>query len=88
MLDQAKAEEVKKIGNPFKDWETYVINSEQGKTCFAQSKPVLQAPKTNPREARLFITFRPNEKITNEISITAGYVFNTKNSITAKSGKK
>ena len=29
-----------------KDWETYVvINSEQGKVCFAQSKPVLQAPK-------------------------------------------
>ena len=30
----------------FKDWETYVINSDSGgKVCFAQSKPVLQAPK-------------------------------------------
>ena len=86
LVGQAKAEEVKKMGT-HKDWETYVINSEQGKTCFAQSKPVLQAPKTSPREARLFITFRPNEKITNEISITAGYDFNTKNSITAISGK-
>ena len=70
-----------------KDWETYIINSNSGKVCFAQSKPILQAPKANPRDARLFISFRPSEKIINEISITAGYKFNEKNSITAKSGK-
>ena len=85
-IGQTNAEEVKKMGK-HKDWETYVINNEQGKVCFTQSKPVLQAPKKNPREARLFITFRPGEKIANEISITAGYEFNTKNSITATSGK-
>ena len=70
-----------------KDWETYIINSEKGKVCFAQSKPVLQAPKKDPREARLFISFRPGEKISNEISMTAGYEFNKKNLVTAKSGK-
>ena len=80
------AEEIKKMGT-HKDWETYIISKDTGKICFAQSKPVLQAPKANPRDARLFITFRPSEKITNEISITAGYEFNNKNSITAKSGK-
>ena len=85
-ISNVNAEEVKKMGT-HKDWETYVINSNTGKVCFAQSKPVLQAPKKNPRDARLFITFRPGEKITNEISITAGYEFNTKNSITAISGK-
>ena len=85
-VSQVNAEEVKKMGT-HKNWETYVINNEQGKVCFTQSKPVLQAPKSNPREARLFITFRPGEKIINEISITAGYEFNTKNSITATSGK-
>jgi hypothetical protein len=85
-VGQVNSEEIKKMGT-HKDWETYIINSDSGKVCFAQSKPLLQAPKTNPREARLFITFRPNEKITNEISITAGYNFNTKNSIIARSGK-
>ena len=84
--DRVNAEEVKKMGT-HKDWETYIINSEKGKVCFAQSKPVLQAPKANPRDARLFISFRPGEQITNEISITAGYEFNNKNSVTAKSGK-
>ena len=80
------AEEVKKIGK-FKDWETMVIKNNSELVCFAQTKPVLQSPKNNPREARLFVSFRPNEKISDEISITSGYKFNNKNSITAKSGK-
>jgi hypothetical protein len=85
-IGQVNSEEIKKMGT-HKDWETYIINSDSGKVCFAQSKPILQAPKANPRDARLFISFRPSEKIINEISITAGYEFNKKNSITAKSGK-
>ena len=80
------AEEIKKLGK-FKDWEAMTIKSENETVCFAQTKPVLQSPKNNPREARLFVSFRPNEKISDEISITAGYEFNNKNSITAKSGK-
>ena len=84
--NQSIAEEVKKIGK-FKDWETMVIKNDTQFVCFAQSKPVLQSPKKNKREARLFVSFRPNKKILDEVSITAGYEFNKKNSITAKSGK-
>ena len=86
IINHVNAEEIKKILKN-KDWETYVVKNESGKICFAQSMPILQAPKTNPREARLFVTFRPNEKISNEISITSGYEYNKKNSITARSGK-
>ena len=82
----ASAEEVKKIGK-FKDWETIVIKNDSKLVCFAQSKPVLQSPKSYQREARLFVSFRPNEKIINEISITSGYEYNNENSIIAKSGK-
>ena len=39
------------------------MSDQSGKVCFAQSTPVLQAPKSNKRDARLFVTFRPNEKI-------------------------
>ena len=84
--NQAIAEEVKKIGK-FKDWETMVIKNNSKFVCFAQSKPVLQSPKSYKREARLFVSFRPNEKIINEISITSGYEYNNENSIIAKSGK-
>ena len=84
--NQAIAEEVKKIGK-FKDWETMVIKNNSKFVCFAQSKPVLQSPKSYKREARLFVSFRPNEKIINEISITSGYEYNNENCIIAKSGK-
>ena len=80
------ADDLKKIGK-FKDWEVMTISEASGKVCFAQSVPVLQAPKKNKRDARLFITFRPGEKISNEISATAGYEFNKNNSVTATSGK-
>ena len=86
LTQKALSEEVKKVGK-FKDWETIVVKSEGELLCFAQTKPVLQSPKNNPREARLFVSFRPNEKILDEISITPGYEFNKKNSIIAKSGK-
>ncbi len=83
----AIAEEIKKIGK-FKDWETMIIKNDNEIVCFAQTKPILQSPKNNPREARLFVTFRPDKKIVDEISLTAGYEFNNKNSIVAKSGKR
>jgi hypothetical protein len=82
----ANSQEVKKVGK-FKDWETMVITEQTGKVCFAQSVPVLQSPKSNLREARMFVSFRPGEKVSNEISITSGYEFNKKNIITATSGK-
>ncbi len=83
---QLSAEEIKKIGK-FKDWEAMVVTEANGKVCFAQSSPILQAPKSNKRDAKLFIAFRPAEKIINEVSVTAGYEFNKNNSITAASGK-
>ena len=79
-------QEVKKIGK-YKDWETVVFIDGENKTCFAQSIPVLQAPKQSQRDARLFVSFRPNDKISDEISITSGYEYNNQNSITATSGK-
>ena len=85
-LTPLNAQEIKKIAK-FKDWETIVVTSETAKLCFAQSKPVLQSPKNNTREARLFISFRPNEKITDEVSITSGYEYNVQNTILARSGK-
>ena len=85
-FNSLNAQEIKKIGK-FKDWETIVVTDETAKLCFAQSKPVLQSPKNNAREARLFISFRPSEKISDEVSITSGYEYNKQNTILAKSGK-
>ncbi len=83
---QVSAQEIKKIGK-YKDWEAMVVMDADGKVCFAQSLPILQAPKTNKRDAKLFVAFRPNDNIKNEVSVTPGYEFNKNNSVTATSGK-
>ena len=82
----AQAEDLQKIAK-FKDWEVIMVSDESNKVCFAQSKPVLQSPKKNDREARLFVTFRPSDKISDEVSTTSGYEYNSQNSIIASSGK-
>ena len=84
-LSNVFAKDLKKIGK-FKDWEVMVMSETSGKVCFAQSSPVLQAPPKNKRDARLFISFRPGEKISDEISATAGYMFNKNNTVLAASG--
>ena len=85
-INNTLAEELKKVGK-FKDWEVIKLNSNSEIICYAQTKPVLQSPKSKQREARLFVSFRPKDKISDEISITSGYEFNNQNSVLATSGK-
>ena len=81
-------ENLKSIGK-FKDWESFVLSQDGNKVCFAQSIPVVRAPKKSKRDpSRLFISFRPAENIKNEVSVTNGYAFKLKAPVTAKSGKK
>ena len=81
-------ENLKSIGK-FKDWESFVLSKDGNKTCFAQSIPVVRAPKKLKREpSRLFVSFRPAENIKNEVSVTNGYEFKLKAPVAAKSGKK
>ena len=81
-------ENLKSIGK-FKDWESFILSQEGNKVCFAQSTPVVRAPKKLKREpSRLFVSFRPAQNIKNEVSVTNGYDFKLKAPVTAKSGKK
>ena len=85
----ANAEENLKSVGKFKDWESFILSQDGNKICFAQSIPVIRAPKKLKRDpSRLFVSFRPSEKIKNEVSVTNGYEFKVKAPVTAKSGKK
>ena len=85
----ARAEENLKSVGKFKNWESFVLSQDGNKTCFAQSIPVVRAPKKIKRDpSRLFVSFRPAENIKNEFSVTNGYEFKLKAPVTAKSGKK
>ena len=65
------------------------MSNEGVKTCFAQSIPIVRAPKKLKREpSRLFVSFRPAENVKNEVSVTNGYEFKLKAPVSAKSGKR
>ena len=86
-ISQAE-ENLKSIGK-FKDWESFVVMQEGNKVCFAQSIPIVRAPKKLKRDpSRLFVSFRSDENIKDEVSVTNGYDFKIKAPVTAKSGKK
>ena len=80
------AAEPKSLGK-YKNWEAFTYNDGKGKVCFAQTVPTERSPKNFKREeSRLFVTFRKEEKVKNEISITSGHIYK-QSPIIAKSGK-
>ena len=71
----------------FKDWQVFTATTEKGKICFAQSKPKTRSPKNFKREpSKLFVTFRPQENIKDEVSVTSGHTYKT-STVNAKSGR-
>jgi hypothetical protein len=81
------AETPKSIGK-YKNWQSFIGNTDKGKVCFAQTVPAKRSPANLKREdSRLFVSFRPNEEIKDEVSITSGHAYKS-SSVSAKSGKK
>ena len=83
---KAIAETPKSVGK-YKNWQSFTTNTDKGKICFAQSVPSKRGPESFKREdSRIFVTFRPGENITDEVSITSGHLYKP-SSVVAKSGK-
>ena len=71
-----------------KNWESFTVETNEGKICFAQTSPTKRAPAAVKREkSKLFVTFRPSENINDEISLTSGYEYKA-STVTASSGKR
>tara|TARA_Y100000591_G_scaffold98432_1_gene83574 strand:+ start:2021 stop:2521 length:501 start_codon:yes stop_codon:yes gene_type:complete len=72
----------------YKNWESFVVETDKGKICFAQTVPTRRAPEAVKRnKSKLFVTFRPSEEIKDEVSLTSGHDYKT-SSVTASSGKR
>ena len=72
----------------YKNWESFTVETDKGKICFAQTLPTKRAPSSIQRgKSKLFVTFRPSENIENEVSLTSGHNFKS-STVTASSGKK
>ena len=84
---QADANTPRSTGK-YKNWESFSLETDKGKICFAQTVPTKRAPSAIKRDkSKLFVTFRPSESIKDEISITSGHDYKT-SSVTASSGKR
>ena len=72
----------------YKNWESFVAETDKGKICFAQTVPTKRAPAAVKRnKSKLFVTFRPSEEIKNEVSLTSGHDYKI-SSVTASYGKR
>ena len=72
----------------YKNWESFVAETDKGKICFAQTVPTKRAPAAIKRDkSKLFVTFRPSDEIKDEVSLTSGHDYKT-SSVTASSGKR
>ena len=72
----------------YKNWESFVAETDKGKICFAQTVPTKRAPASIKRDkSKLFVTFRPTEDIKDEVSITSGHDYKS-STVTASSGKR
>ena len=72
----------------YKNWESFVAETDKGKICFAQTIPTKRAPAAVKRDkSKLFVTFRPSESIKDEVSLTSGHDYKS-STVTASSGKK
>tara|TARA_B110001450_G_scaffold113365_1_gene107128 strand:- start:324 stop:824 length:501 start_codon:yes stop_codon:yes gene_type:complete len=77
-----------KSNGKYKNWESFVAETDKGKICFAQTLPTKRAPSSIKRKkSKLFVTFRPTENIKDEISLTSGHDYKS-STVTASSGKK
>jgi len=82
----AWGDQPKSIGK-YKNWEAFSYTGDKGKICFAQTAPLERSPKDLKRESsRLFVTFRKEEKIKNELSVTSGHMYK-QSTVIAKSGR-
>jgi hypothetical protein len=72
----------------YKNWESFTVETDKGKICFAQTVPTKRAPASIQREkSKIFVTFRPSESIKDEVSLTSGHDYKS-STVTASSGKK
>ena len=65
----------KSLGS-FKDWDAFSYHERGGKVCFIVSAPLDKEPKGVCRgDVYVLVTHRPAHKVTDEVSIVAGYPY-------------
>lgn len=78
-----------KLDGQFKNWTAQNTNINGQQVCYAVSSPIASDPKNlNRAESRIFVSFRANDKIQNEISVTSGYNYKASSKVNLAIEKK
>ena len=78
-----------KFDGQFKNWTAQNTNINGQQVCYAVSSPIASDPKNlNRAESRIFVSFRANDKIQNEISVTSGYNYKASSKVNVAIEKK
>jgi invasion protein IalB len=72
---QGTSETISKLGGA-QGWQAYLDNAKGQKICYLIGEPSKSEP-ANAKRAKIFasVTHRPHDKISNEVSFNAGYLF-------------
>lgn len=78
-----------KLIGSYRDWDAFMLNSPDGKTCYVRTAPTKSEP-TNVRRGDifLFVTHREAGKVYNEVSVLTGYPYKTGSSVSAMIGNQ
>ena len=74
-IAQGAGENISKLGSA-QGWQAYLDNAKGQKVCYLIGEPSKSEP-ANAKRAKVFasVTHRPHDKISNEVSFNAGYLF-------------
>ncbi len=68
----------------FRDWDSYLLESEVGKVCYIASEPLESKPEVAARgPAWVLVTHRAGADIKDEVGIIAGYDYQPGTAVTA-----
>ena len=68
----------------YRDWDSYLLESEAGKVCYIASEPLESKPEVAARgQAWVLVTHRAGADITDEVGIIAGYDYQVGTPVTA-----
>lgn len=71
----------------YNDWGAYVAETSNGKVCYVLSQPTSTQPSgVNRDPIYFFVTSRPSQDVSNEISVIVGYPFREGGQATAEVG--
>lgn len=72
-----------------RDWDAFVVTEGKTKSCYMRAAPGKSEPAgANRGEIYLFITHRPAVKVSNEVSVIAGYPFKAGSTASITVGKQ